>query len=302
LRINFKLRTPAALFFGLVLIFTFCFGCESTNKSKKMPLNTVKPKAAPPKPVTPRLSAEQKIKGAFNNFAAAVKNKGGRSVKRFVILHFPNARGQVTVLSKHLAEMLADSLRSQNLQRLERENLAKVFAEVSMNEMGSLKNMKTASVMGADILVIGEYALSGANIVIRTRATVVANTKVLHEQRWSVSSDKAMRAMAFQVIRSGKNNISATAGPGDIGRVWEADGFVLVAEDYTQRGATQGRLLDRVKQKIRKRLFSYYRNVLLFKGSVDDMERLFKLGDVEDAAFNPGAVYLKMKFRKPRGT
>lgn len=284
-------------------ILMLCAGCETTKETQKSKI-TVKvapapsPKPAPVKPVKPRPTPEEEIKAAFARFAKTVATRG---VKHFVILPFAEPGGRMTVLSKHLAGMMADSLCLRGLERLERENLADLFAEVRMSEMGGAGNLKTARVMGADLLVVGESALAAAKIAIKVRAIEVANTRVLHEGRWSVRSDKNLRALAFQVVRSAEKDKGASSDPGDVGRLWEEDGYIFAAEQYAQPGASQGRLLDRVKQKIRKRFYAYCRQVLLLQKSTDELEDLFKRGEVEDAAFDPGKVYLKMKFRKPSG-
>jgi len=285
-------------------LWTLCTACESTKKTRKE--QVAKAAAAAPahkpqpvKSTRPRPTPQEQITAAFDGFARTTAEKGTRRVKRFVVLPFAEPSARTTVLSKHLAGMMADALRSRGLQRLERENLAELFAEARMNEMTGEGNIKTARVMGADILVVGEYAQAGGRIAMKARAVAVADTRVLHEGRWSVPSDKELRAMAFRIVRSGEKRARESPAAGDVGRVWEENGFILIAEEYIRAGASEARLLDRVKQKIRRRLFAYCRRVLLVEKSADDLEDLFKRGEVEDARFDPGKVYLKMKFRKP---
>jgi len=163
-------------------LWTLCTACESTKKTRKE--QVAKAAAAAPahkpqpvKSTRPRPTPQEQITAAFDGFARTTAEKGTRRVKRFVVLPFAEPSARTTVLSKHLAGMMADALRSRGLQRLERENLAELFAEARMNEMTGEGNIKTARVMGADILVVGEYAQAGGRIAMKARARIAGRRR-----------------------------------------------------------------------------------------------------------------------------
>ena len=230
---------------------------------------------------------------SFRAYASRFAKEVSRKDVRVAVFPFEDTDAALTALSDQLANTLSSALSESGFIVVERAKFGSIIQERDLKQ--SFGSGANAKILDADYLFFGKYFLTGGKISVGAKAVEVNTSRnlcPLLPQDCTVLADKSIRALAF----TKQGPLSAESNPPPSDKVWEEDGFVMVVARYKDVRADQFHLLDRVRQRVRERLFSYAKKVLLVDPSFD-LEEWYKKGEETDCKFEEGSVELTMKFK-----
>ncbi len=206
---------------------------------------------------------------------------------RVAVLPLADSTGGVAAGSHFLADQLAAALLSRSLLVADRASLQAVLEEIDLASTYD-NPLPALAIAPADVLVVGRYDLAAGVLTVDLKAVEVHSNRLLLVHPMRARPDQRLRRLTFSLPLSGPHE-------GDI-EFRELGDRVRIAAAYTEVGAGQLRLLDRVRQKLRQGLAAYLRDALGCEFAPDEVEEIYRRGTEVDCQFGPQSVHLEMEF------
>lgn len=222
-----------------------------------------------------------------NQFAVTVCSKLNRSRPVVAVLPIADADGRLTPCSEYLADELLSAFLSVSAQAVDRQSLEAVLTEIDLGAAFD-RPQQVARIARADVLVVGRYVLAAGALALSVKAVEVSTNRLVHLATDEVRAGRRVRQLAFVGID----------GPEDAGavQVREVQDGVRIRATYTEAGAGQLRLLDRVRQTVRRLHARYLREAMGLELSAEEIEERFRRGVEADCRFDRDSVTLEMEF------
>lgn len=258
----------------------------ATGPPQKKPQSAPVPPSGSQQENTQRAAVDP-LPAAGADFANALQVALGERRAGIAILPFPDGRGQLTPGSDYLADRVQAALLAKQMKVMDRQSVKAAIAEIDIGAVfdGGSPAPRFAA---ADLLVVGRYSLAGGLLQLNLKAVDVATNTLLLLRTYELRPDARLRQLAFST--------SAMNAPGEEARVEERGGAVRITATYREPHADQLRLLDRVRQRIRRVLASYLRDARGCEGNPDEVEKWYRRGTEIDCQFRDHSVTLQMEF------
>ncbi|MBN1513091.1 MAG: hypothetical protein JXB13_13840 [Phycisphaerae bacterium] len=215
----------------------------------------------------------------------AVRFPEGRRVAAVLPLNAGDHR--LTASSDLLAEQVMVALRDASFEVADRQLLQAVLQEQDMAGVFE-QGQSPRRLAGADVLVAGRFALATGRVSLQLKAIDVATNQLVHYGSYAAVPDDNLLALLATP--------PAPAGGGEAPQITRTDTGVGIRATYREAGADSFRLLDRVRQEIRRSLRWYLVDVVGKSAAQADADEVFRSGRETDCAFGQGAVILEMEF------
>jgi hypothetical protein len=223
----------------------------------------------------------------LQSFTAACCSAFEEESPRIVILPPISTQGTLTPCSDYLADEATRTFIDARAIVLERQHLNSLLDEIDIQAVFNGNGIST-EIPSAHVLIVGRYSLVGGAFSLDLKAVEVSTSKVIVSLRSQLRTDRQIRQLAFTATprREGSQDI----------HVEELAHSLRIKASYNEIGASELRLLDRVRQRIRRALSDYQDNA--FGGSLtpDQLDDMFRRGSEVDCAFGRDSVTLEMEF------
>ena len=244
--------------------------------------------APPPSPpahaLDPRVST---VPNACHTFAQELADRLPNERRVAAVLPLTGSDRRVTASSDLLAEHVMVALRNATFEVADRQLLQAVLQEQDLAGVFE-QGRSPPQVAGADLLVAGRFALAGGRVSLQLKAIDVATNRLIHYGSYAATPDESLLAVLAAP--------PTPAGGGEAPRVTRTDAGVRIRATYAEAGADSFRLLDRVRQEIRRTLRWYLADVVGRGQAQEDADGIFRGGRETDCVFGQGSVILEMEF------
>ncbi|UCG16194.1 MAG: hypothetical protein JSV19_12955 [Phycisphaerales bacterium] len=245
------------------------------------------PGVAPTRSPTAQAAPDRGVSAICKQFAETACRKLDRSQPVVAVLPIADADGRLTPCSDYLADELLAAFLSVSAQAVDRRSLEAVLTEIDVGAAFD-RPQQVARIARADVLVVGRYALAAGELAMSVKAVDVSTNRLVHLVSDQVRAGRRVRQLAFV-------GIGGSEGGGAV-QVREVEGGVRIRASYTEAGAGQFRLLDRVRQKVRRLHARYLRDAVGLDLSAEGIEERFRRGVEADCRFDGDSVTLEMEF------
>ena len=220
-------------------------------------------------------------------FSSALSERLADQSANIAVLPLLDDHGRTTGCSSYLADQLLAALLQQSLQVADRQSLKASLTEIDLASV--FENPKALPHIAAiDVLIVGRYALVGGYLEMDLKAVEVRTNNLLLLESTAARADRRVRRLALSSAES--------VGESEQTSVEEHGNMLRVRASYGEDGADTLRLLDRVRQRIRRTLAGYLRDGLGCEVSMEELESIYRRGSEIDCEFRSNIVTLEMQF------
>ena len=285
-----KLRmTARVVVLGCVLLGCGCRHSRSSSDGMQSApdVDSVPGGVASPGSATAQPMPDRDVSTICKEFAATACRKLDRSQPVVAVLPIADAEGRLTPCSDYLADELLSAFLSVSAQAVDRGSLEAVLTEIDLGAAFD-RPQQVARITRAGVLVVGRYALAAGELAMSVKAVDVSTNRLVYLVSDQVRAGRRLRQLAFVGIDGAEDSGAV--------QVREVQGGVRIRASYTEAGAGQFRLLDRVRQRIRLAHARYLRDAVGLDLPADDIEDRFRRGVEIDCRFDRDSVILEMEF------
>jgi hypothetical protein len=271
---------------GPVLLFTAC----GPERNGSTPVPVEEPPASPVAEAPeqgPSDPEDPTVPDACRTFAGELAERVSDGRRVAAVLPLTDGTGRATACSELLAGQVMVALRDASFEVADRQLLQAVLEEHDLASVFE-RGPGPGQIAGADLLVAGRFALAAGRVSLQLKAIEVATNQLVHYGFYTAVPDESLLAVVVAPPRP--------TGGGESPQVTRTEAGVRIRASYAEAGADEFRLLDRVRQDIRRTLRWYLADVIGRGPAETNADDLFRRGRETDCVFGRGTVTLEMEF------
>jgi len=262
-------------------------GCAAPRSDSGRVNVASEPPASSSKTTGVQAASDGSLSDVCRRFARDLADELGERPCTIAVLPVMSQDRVVTAGSEMLADEIMGALADGPYRVVDRQSLKAVMTELDLGAAFD-KPSEGKQIPGADVIIVGRYALAAGRLQLHLKAVDVPRNQFLCLRSYETVADRR--------IRRHMPPPSDPAGePGEV-RFEETDGGVRIRASYTESGADNLRLLDRVRQRIRRALSWYLTDAVGLSLDAEKIDARFRRGRETDCTFSPGSVTLEMEF------